>query len=506
MKFVPKKNGFYKTALVCVTAGLLGLFLGGCLQPVDDGPVTAQYAIVFDSHGGSALSPITANTGTAIPRPADPERAGYTFIGWYSAETGGIPYAWPYTLTGNVIMHAQWRENTQQPGQYAIVFDSQGGSAVETIRANAGIWISKPADPEREGYTFTGWYSAAAGGSPYDWPRTLNANVTMYAQWTTAHYTITYILNNGTDAVENPATYTMDSPAITLSAPSRTGYTFGGWYDNAGFTGSAVTTIPTGSTGNKTFYAKWTAAHYTITYILNNGTNAMENPASYTTESPAISLAAPSRTGYTFGGWYNNAGFTGNVVTEIPSGSTGNKSFYAHWTTTTYTITYTLNGGTNAVGNPAFYTIESPAISLAAPSRTSYTFGGWYDNAGFTGSVVTTIPTGSIGNKTFYAKWIINSSSQPINLTVNDFTDPAEGVFSDTNFTLTMPDGSKTITIADNVTDISWYVGLAKIAQGNSVTLDLSVLNLNLGPHTLRVTAKYGGKLYSKEMTFTVNE
>jgi hypothetical protein len=72
--------------------------------------------------------------------------------------------------------------------------------------------------------------------------------------------------------------------------------------------------------------------------------------------------------------------------------------------------------------------------------------------------------------------------------------------------TLTRPAGTRTITVTDNGADITWYVGLAKIAQGNSVTLNLAVLNLSLDPHTLRVTAKYGGVLYSKEITFTVAE
>ncbi|GHT66427.1 hypothetical protein FACS189452_02280 [Bacteroidia bacterium] len=70
-------------------------------------------------------------------------------------------------------------------------------------------------------------------------------------------YTITYTLNSGTGA--SNSTYTIESAAVTLPTPTRTGYTFDGWYDNAGFTGSAVTSIAAGSTGDKAFYAKWTA-------------------------------------------------------------------------------------------------------------------------------------------------------------------------------------------------------------------------------------------------------
>ena len=69
-------------------------------------------------------------------------------------------------------------------------------------------------------------------------------------------YSITY---NGVEGATNPnpASYTIESEAITLDTPTRDGYTFAGWFDNAGFTGSAVTTITAGSTGDKTFWAKW---------------------------------------------------------------------------------------------------------------------------------------------------------------------------------------------------------------------------------------------------------
>ena len=70
-----------------------------------------------------------------------------------------------------------------------------------------------------------------------------------------------------------------------------------------------------------------------------------------------------------------------------------------------YNITYNLNSGTNASGNPADYAVYGPAVTLKAPSRSGYTFGGWFNNANLTGSAVTTIPAGSVGDKQFWAKW-----------------------------------------------------------------------------------------------------
>jgi uncharacterized repeat protein (TIGR02543 family) len=201
-------------------------------------------------------------------------------------------------------------------------------------------------------------------------------------------------------------------------------------------------------------------------------------------------------------GWYEDAGFTGSAVTAIPAGSTGAKTFYAKWELA-YDITYVLNGGTNAAGNPAAYT-ESKAVTLAAATRGGYNFAGWYDNPGFTGGAITGIPAGNTGPKTFYAQWTIAFYNQSITFTINDLIDPAGSAFADASFVLTKPDGTMTITISgsDNDTDAEWRVGLALIKTGSSVTL--SAANLSPGTHALRVTAEYGGKRYSKEITFTV--
>ena len=119
-------------------------------------------------------------------------------------------------------------------------------------------------------------------------------------------------------------------------------------------------------------------------------------------------MAAPTKTGYTFGGWYTNSGLTGNAVTQITKGSTGNKTFWAKWTAVEYSITYNLDGGTNAAGAKTSYTIETADYTLPTPTKTGYTFDGWYTEAAFTNKV-TKIAKGSTGNKTFWAKWTLSS-------------------------------------------------------------------------------------------------
>jgi uncharacterized repeat protein (TIGR02543 family) len=290
----------------------------------------------------------------------------------------------------------------------------------------------------------------------------------------------------------------VESPAISLLAPVRSGYTFGGWYDNGAFSGTAVTGIPAGSTGNKAFYARWLLI-YAIEYTLNGGTNAPANPEGYTVED-TITLAAPTRSGYTFNGWYNNAAFSGTAVTTIPAGSTGNKAFYAKWTVITYTITYTLNGGTGATANPVGYTVED-TINLTAPTRSDYTFGGWYDNPGFSGSTVTTIPAGSTGNKHFYARWV---KTQVLTLS----TDQGEGAFSQDTFTIQRSGGtsSKTIVLEGGWSSVEWYVDVTRAVEAPEAngSIIIKAANYTPGPHTLTAVVGNAQGSWSRTISFTV--
>ena len=214
--------------------------------------------------------------------------------------------------------------------QIFIVFDYNGGKSGDgkdsvSLTGNRGAELKIPESPERPGYRFSGW-------SP-EIPRVIPDQDTRYqARWILeSDYIITYKLNGGTNAPENPASYNVETETITLKDPVKTGYTFAGWYKAEDFTGGAVTKITQGSTGNITLYAKWELVSYTITYELEGGTNAPENPASYNVETETITLKAPVKTGYTFGGWYKAEDFTGEAVTEIAQGSTGNITLYTWW-------------------------------------------------------------------------------------------------------------------------------------------------------------------------------
>ena len=213
---------------------------------------------------------------------------------------------------------------------YTVTYETAGGGEypAQTFSAHYKEAVILPADPTKAGYTFDGWRNGqTAWTGTSEEVAALSGNTTITAAWTAEEYDITYNANGGTGAEDG--TYTIESETITLPTPTKTGYTFGGWFENATFAGSAVTEIAAGTTGDKTFYAKWTAVEYDITYNANGGTGA-ENDT-YTIED-AVTLPVPVRDGYTFGGWFENETFAGSAVTEIAAGTVGDKTFYAKWT------------------------------------------------------------------------------------------------------------------------------------------------------------------------------
>lgn len=226
------------------------------------------------------------------------------------------------------------------PYLYTIKFDGNGAAKGKmSERACAAGQKEKLSKNkfEKKGYTFAGWNTQPDGkGTFYEenaYVKNLTKKadevVTLYAQWKAAQYQITYNLNGGKNNKKNPKTYKITSKTIKLSNPSKKGYVFKGWYCDKKCT-KKVTSIKKGSTGKVTLYAKWAKEKYTITYKLNGGKNNKKNPKIYTITSKMIKLAAPTRKGYVFKGWYRDKKCT-RKVTSIKKGSTGKITLYAKW-------------------------------------------------------------------------------------------------------------------------------------------------------------------------------
>ena len=306
--------------------------------PAEVTKLTAQftntYTVTLNTNDGTIadgkdVTSYNYGEGATLPTAGDMTREGYTFAGWYDNEvlTGNPITEISTDETGNRTYWAKWTIN-----QYTITFDTDGGSEVAPITQDYGTAITAPADPTREGYTFTGWDTAI--------PATMPAhNMTITAQWTVNQYTITFDTDGGSEVA--PITQDYGSAITAPAAPTREGYTFTGWDK----------TIPaTMPAGDMTITAQWTVNQYTITYDLDGGT-AEGNPDTYTVETDAFTLKNPTRPGYTFTGW-SGTGLTGedNLTVTIQKGSTGNRSYTAHWR---------YNGGGSS--GYSYYTIKATA-------------------------------------------------------------------------------------------------------------------------------------------------
>ncbi|MDD4316559.1 MAG: InlB B-repeat-containing protein, partial [Clostridia bacterium] len=281
-----------------------------------------------------------------------------------------------------------------------LLLDADGGSGDGTTAV-----ISKDTQlpsPEKPGYKFNGWYIDENRSTPYTYEifsenSKFGDQKIVYADFEPISFNITYNLNGGLNGA-NAASYTINDEII-LNNATRTGYTFGGWYDNEVFSGAAVTHIALNSVGDKILYAKWLP--YDITYFLNGGVNNPLNSPSYD-GSQQVTLYAPTKTGYTFDGWYTSASFSGGRVEFLMAGSTRDREFFAKWNIDSFTVSYDLKGGENSSDNVFSYNI-SQGVTLFDAFRMGYSFDGWYLKP--SGDRLTAIAQGTVGNIELEARW-----------------------------------------------------------------------------------------------------
>ena len=392
-----------------------------------------------------------------------PTKSGYTFAGWYTAASGGTKAGTTHTVGSNnhagnqsATLYAHWTANTYTN---TLNYNANGGSgapsaqtATVTYPNTQSKFTVSTTKPTKSGYTFAGWYTAASGGTKAGTTYTVgsakyagNQSATLYAHWTANTYTNTlnYNANGGTGAPAAQTasvTYPNTQSKFTVSTtkPTRTGYTFAGWYTTATGGTKAGTTFTVGSNNNAgnqsaTLYAHWTANTYTntLSYNANGGSGAPANQTATVTypntqSKFTVSTTKPSRTGYTFAGWYTTAtGGTkvGSTYTLGSNNYAGNQSatLYAHWTANSYTntLSYNANGGSGAPSAQTA-TVTYPntqskfTVSTTKPTKSGYTFAGWYTAASGGTKVGTTYTVGSnnyAGNQsaTLYAQWTANT-------------------------------------------------------------------------------------------------
>jgi uncharacterized repeat protein (TIGR02543 family) len=168
---------------------------------------------------------------------------------------------------------------------YDVTFESNGGSSVTTQTVNGGESATEPTDPTQAGFEFAGWFTDDTTFlNEYNFATAVDDNITLYAKWN-EEYDITYVLNDGTNNGSNPSIYTVETPTITLLEPTRDGYVFDGWFEEIDYSGTEVTEITLGSTGDITLYAKWVDEAVAETTYVETFTNLGYTGGSYQASS-----------------------------------------------------------------------------------------------------------------------------------------------------------------------------------------------------------------------------
>ena len=310
-------------------------------------------------------------------------------------------------------------------GTFSYIGYEETNKSIQTFSISTTNYLSSIGSlpsTTRDHYTFAGWYKDEALTQSINFNSDiLTGNTTLYAKWSIINYGINYSMNGGTNNNGNPTFMTIESSSFTLLTPTKAGSLFLGWYTTSNFQGEPITVLPAGATGSINLFAKWLDPN-TISFNSNGGSSV---PNITTLPGNAVTVpTAPTRPGYTFEGWFADRNFTQPYTfTTMPEASI---TLFAKWTALTFTVTFVTNGG-NEIASISRDTDQSLSLP-AAPTKTGYTFDGWYTNEALTNRLTATKMTPY--NLTLYAKWITNVLT--LTYTVDDDTITQQVLFGTT--------------------------------------------------------------------------
>ena len=380
------------------------------------------YNVTYDLSGGTwtVTTPNTtyvSNEWISLPAETTLAKTGYTFGGWSIGDTT-FGKSGTVEAFGHTTLSATWTTNPFN----VIVYD---GNEIRTSFASEydAIFDFIAINNTKTGYTFSGWYYDAQFTKPVPASVVLNDSideivdgvsvVCIWGKWAANTYTVFYNADGGSvSPTSKTATY--DSAYGTHPVPTRTGYTFTGWYLN-GKKVENTTIVKTAA--NHTLVAGWRANNYAVSYNANGG-SVSPTSKTVTYDSAYGTLPMPTRTGYTFTGWYLNGKKVENTTIVKTA---ANHMLVAEWTANTYNITLNTNGGTINSGNVTKYVYGVGANLPMDVRKDGYIFAGWYTANNGQGEFSTSISKTAVNDKTYYAYWVQtkNYSTSATNTSVN---------------------------------------------------------------------------------------
>ena len=373
------------------------------------------YQITYNKNNAGATGSITpqvVNTGGNVTLAS----SGFSLTGhhidhWALNSASGTSYDKGVSynsITANAEFYAIWAVN-----QWTLSWAFAGGSSSETAgedytaggTVNYGTAITKPSNGSmsKTGYDFSGW-SSSATTMP-------DNNLTITAQWTAQKYAITYKDQGGGDfsgtQTSAPSQHTYGT-ATTLKIPTKTGYTFGGWFTESDCASGAVGNTTSASLGATaytsaiTLYAKWTANTYQVVFNKNGGSGDAMSNQDFTYDAAPQALSSNTYTAPAhkyFIGWNTSSGAStalytdGQSVSNLTATANGTVMLYAIWKDHTYTnyrttcsetydiVLHDNNGGSHN-GSAKVADGGKLLTNIVAPTRDGYSVEGYYAEAG----------------------------------------------------------------------------------------------------------------------------
>ena len=301
-------------------------------------PVVTNVTVTYNPNGGTgsaATDTVPVNSSYTV-KTQNYTRPGMDFNGWNTKSDGtGVAYAVGQTVTvsADLTLYAQWKT-----ANVTVTYNPNGGTgnvATDTVAVNSSYTI-KSQNYTRPGMNFTGWNTKTDGtGVAYTVGQTItvSADLTLYAQWTTANVTVTYNPNGGTGNVATDTVAVNSSYTIKSQNYTRPGMNFTGWNTKTDGTGVSYTPGQTVTvTADLTLYAQWTTANVTVTYNPNGGTGNVATDTVAANSSYTVKSQNYTKTGMTFNGWNTKADGTGVAYTVGQTITvTADLTLYAQW-------------------------------------------------------------------------------------------------------------------------------------------------------------------------------
>ena len=288
------------------------------------------FTVTFDPDNGESATTVNVKYNETAALPTAPTKTGFVFAGWFYTE-GGVEkeFTAATPVTDNITAKAKWTT-----ALYTVIFKNGADEhhKIENIPYDTTVTLpTAPTAPA--GQTFVGWFYTEGGTEKEFTAATkVTSDLTVTAKWDGIKYTVTFDPDNGEAAtVISDIAY---NATVTLpTAPTKTGFMFAGWFYTEGGAEKEFTAA-TPVTDNITVKAKWTTALYTV--IFKNGADEYHKIENIPYNTTVMLPTAPIKTGFTFGGWFDEHGIEFTDTTKV----TANITVYAKWIGETFTVTF----------------------------------------------------------------------------------------------------------------------------------------------------------------------